>query len=341
MAKTGFTTSNPLTKKAWDEKLHRDSVKESYFEKFMGEGSSSLCQVKNEFLKKQGDLCTFGLRMRLAGSGVTSGQQLVGNEEALVTYSDTVTLEQYRHAVRDKGRLDRQRPVFSITEESRVALKDWGSEKIDQLCFDAITASPTKVMYLDNSGNAATTGTPGTAQAALHATNSKFDPTFLSYIKAGAKTGWNRTQIPLRPLKIKGKEYWVLLVHPDTLHDLKTHATYTQAQREAQSRGGDNPIFSGAVGIWDGVVIHEHENIPIAKDGGGASVAWSESVFMGQQSLVWAWGQRPNTVQDSFDYENEIGTAWEMISGVTKTTFNSQDYGCVGVYMSRTSISDA
>jgi N4-gp56 family major capsid protein len=138
MAKTIFTTSNALTKKAWEEKLYRDTLKEAYFSRFMGKNADSLCQVKNEFLKDKGDLITFGIRMRLAGSGVTSGQTLEGNEESLVTYSHTVSLEQYRHAVRDNGALDRQRAMFSIDEESMAALKGWGSEKIDQLAFTAI-----------------------------------------------------------------------------------------------------------------------------------------------------------------------------------------------------------
>lgn len=341
MSKTTFTTNNALTKKLWDEKLFRDSVKESYFERFMGEGQSSLVQVKNQLLKDKGDRIRFGLRMRLVGDGVTSGQQLEGNEESLTTYDYDVTLEQYRHAVRDEGALSRQRAMFSITDESKMALKDWMSEKIDQLAFDALVASPTKVMYLDSSGVPLVTDTPGTAQSALHATNSKLNLNFISYIKAGAKNGWNRTQIPIRPVKVDGKEYFILLVHNDVMYDLKVSSAWQQAQREAQIRGDQNPLFKGAAGIWDGVVIHEHENIPIANDGGGGSVAWAKCAFMGQQSLCWAWGKRVETKQETFDYGNEIGHAIEMIAGVGKPKFNSKDYGCVGVYLSRTAVSDA
>lgn len=336
MGKTAFTTTDALTKKLWDEKLFRDSVKESYFSRFMGDGS--IVKVKTELTKAKGDEITFGIRMRLTGSGVTDGQILEGSEENLTTYNDKVTLHQYRHAVRDNGALSRQRSMFSIDEESRSALADWGTEKIDQLAFDAILDSPTLVFYKTSAGSLSTS-TAATAKSALTAADGKLTPSMISYMKAYAKTGGGRTYIPLRPVKVSGKEYYILLVHPDALYDLKVDPTYQQYLREAEVRGGENPLFNGSVAIIDGVVIHEHENCTIANDGGSGAVAWSKGVFMGQQALMWAWGQRVETVQKNFDYENEHGYAWGIIAGTNKPVFNSLDYGSFGVYLARTDIS--
>jgi N4-gp56 family major capsid protein len=345
MAKTAFSTSNDLTKKAWEEKLFRDSVKESYFSKFQGGGSDSVVQVKEQLSKDKGDKITFGLRMRLSGAGVTSGQILEGNEERLVTYSNSVSLEQYRHGVRDDGAMSRQRAMFEISDESRLAIKDWMAEKIDQLQFDSLgigsgsTVDPTKIFYKTGASTFLATGTAGTAKAALNASNSLLTLNFISFIKAWAKTGGNRQYIPIRPVKVDGKEYYILLVHPDALFDLKASSEYQQAQRDAQERGKTNPLFTGASAIWDGVVIHEHENCAVATDGGGASVAWTKAVFMGAQSLVWAWGKRPEVIQETFDYGNEQGYGIDMIAGVAKSKFNSLDYGSVGVYLARTNVS--
>lgn len=335
MGKTTFSTSDALTKKLWDEKLFRDTVKESYFSRLMGEGS--IVAVKNELTKSKGDEITFGIRMRLSGAGVTDGQILEGAEESLTTYSDKVTLHQYRHAVRDNGALDRQRAMFSIDEESRSALADWGAEKIDQLAFDAILDSPTLIFYKTSAGSLST-ATASTAKTALTAADGKLTPAMVSYMKAYAKTGGGRTYVPLRPVKVNGKEHYVLLVHPDALYDLKIDPTYQQYLREAEVRGSENPLFKGSVAIIDGVVIHEHENCTIANDGGSGAVAWSKGVFMGQQALMWAWGQRVETVQKNFDYENEHGYAWGIIAGTNKPVFNSLDYGSFGVYLARTDI---
>ncbi|MCK5236199.1 MAG: N4-gp56 family major capsid protein [Deltaproteobacteria bacterium] len=330
MGQTTIATDNALAKKAWDEKLYRDTKKESYFSKFMGSGSGSLVQVKDRLTKEKGDNITFGIRMRLEGAGVEDGQTLEGNEESLTTYDHDVTLKQYRHAVRDDGAMTRQRAMFSISDESRDALKEWGSEKIDQLCFDAINASPTKIWY----------GGAASSTATLTATD-LITPALISRAKAWAKTGGNRSQTPLRPIMVGGKMYFVLIVHPDVMYDLKQDSTFAQARREALERGKDNPIFTGAEGVWDGVVVHEHENVPITTTwGAGSDVAGAKCSFMGAQSLVLANGKRGSVIHETRDYGNQHAYAWGIITRVNKPVFNNLDYGSMGFYVARTKISD-
>lgn len=341
MSKTTFATNNALTKQVWEEKLFRDVVKETYFSKFSGKDSTSIVHVKENLTKSKGDTINFGIRMRLAGAGVTSGQTLEGNEESLTTHDYSIALERYRHAVRDNGALDRQRAMFSIDNESKAAIKEWGTEKLDELAFDALLTSPTAQFYLDSSGVPQYETTAATAKAALDATNSKLSPKLLSYAKTWALTGGNRSQPPLRPVRVKGKKYFVALIHPDVAYDVRRDSEWMQAMREAMPRGESNPIFAGALGVWDGVVLHEHENVTIATDGGGASVAWAHCALMGAQALCQAWGERPSVVQKNFDYEEEHGYAIRMTTRYGKPVFNSLDFGSVALYVARTQISDA
>lgn len=341
MAKTAFTTSDALTKKVWEEQLFRDAKKDSYFASFMGKDASSLIQEKTNLEGELGDKITFGIRMRLSGDGVTSGQTLEGNEESLTTHDYTLYLEEYAHAVRDRGPLDRKRPMFNVDTEARAALKDWMVEKQDKLCFDALTATPTRVFYSTAGSTPLTTATAATAKAAL-TTSSLIFPDLLSYAKAWALTGGNRTQTPLRPVKVKGKDYLVVLVHPDVMYDLQKNSTFSQAQREAEVRGAENPIFTGAKAIWNGLVIHEHESVPIGTDAGSSSnVPWAKCAILGAQSLCFAWGERPKLVAEEFDYGREHGFGISMIGAAGKPKFNSLDYGSVGLYLARTQISDA
>lgn len=339
MAITQFTTADGLKKKAWEEKLFRDVRKESYFEKFMGTDPNSIIQVKTHLEKAKGDEVVFGLIPRITGSGVTSGQTLEGNEVALTSYNFSVVLERYRQAVRHDYISDK-RVIFSISDEARSALQVWGSEKIDQLNFNALTASPTRVFYSTDGVTMTTTATAATAKGAL-TTSSLITTKQIDFAKAWATTGGNRSQTPLRPVKVGGKNYLVLLVHPDVAYDLKNDATYNQAQREAQGRGDENPIFTGALGIWNGVVVHEHENIPIATDAGvGANVPWAQCLLMGAQAGVWAWGERPSLVTKEFDYQEETGQAWRMTAKAGKTKFNSKDFGVFSFYVARSQVSD-
>ena len=338
MSKTSISTSNAAAVKLWSEKQFRDIAKASYFSRFMGTSPESMCQTDTSLESKKGDRITFNLIPRLTGAGVTEGQTLEGNEESLNNYTFSVNLGLLRHAVRDDGSMTRQRAMFEVTEAQSYAIRTWMTEQIDQKAFNALTASPTTII-----GGNGTKYTSGTTASAALTTSHLLTPDLISQIKAGAVTGYNRGQTPLRPLMINGKKHYVLLVHPDVAYDLKTNTDWQTAQQNANVRSLEgNPIFNGALGMWDNVIIHEHENIPIETTwGSGSDVPGAKCQFLGAQALVWAWGQRPSFKTKEFDYDEEMGVSCRMVYGVAKPVFNGLDYGSIAVYVARTQISDA
>jgi N4-gp56 family major capsid protein len=334
MAITTFATGNALTKKLWEKQLYEDTLKMSFFSNYRG-GANSIVHVRNNLKNEKGDRVTFGIRMRETGAGVTSGTTLEGKEASLTTHSFNLTLEQYRHAVRVEKGLSQQRVAFSITEEARDAIMGWGTEKIDSLHFAALDSSPSKYFSLQSGSISGDTSDPS---ASITATD-LITPDLISFTRTWAKTGGARDQTPLRPIMVNGKKYYLLLVHPDVRYDLDNDPTFAQARREAEVRGKENPIFAGSYAIWNGVVIADHENITTATTWGGASVAGAKNVFLGAQALCYADTGGKSVVQKEFDYDNEIGYAWQMIMAVAKPTFNSTDYGSVAVWTARTNVS--
>lgn len=334
MAKTTVATGANLIQNVVSEKLTRETIKESYLSRLMSDSGDSIIHRKRDLQKVGGDKMTVGLRMKLAGAGVGEGEALEGNEESLTTYDNSVTLLEKWHAVRDRGEMDRQRAKWDIDEESRMALRDWMSEYIDQYLFTTLLTSPSKVLYRDGSAGAwSGTATAATAKTAMSATNSVISLNFISYLKAWAKTGGNRAVNPFKPVRVEGKDYYVLLVSPNVMVGLKTDTSFQTAMREAQERGKNNPLFQDATAVWDNVVIHEHENIPEYTDGGGASVRYATCLLLGQQAGIYALGKNIEIRSKKFDYEREHGYAWGVIHGAAKSTFNSKDYGSAMVYI--------
>ncbi len=344
MAVKSFGTSDGLTRKIWlanNEQLFRDAAKESYFlPRFGGDNKNSIIYEKKELLKGNGDRITFGIRMRLTGTGVGPGQTLEGNEEALTTYTMNVTMTRRRHAVRVERGLSKQRTQADMEKEAREGLKDWMAEYIDQQIFTALSTTPTTVFINDN--GTITKTTAATGKSTLTASQDKLTPKLIRAVKTWALTGGNRSQTPLRPIMVDGRKTFVLLVHPDVAYDLKNDSAYEQQVREAEVRGKSNPLFSGAVAVIDNVVIHEHENVTIGTDAGGSSdQPYAECIFMGAQAACWAWGMREEMKEEDFDYGEEVGFAMGLNYAVSKTQFNSLDYGSIGVYVGRTQLSDA
>lgn len=230
--------------------------------------------------------------------------------------------------------------MFDIDSESRAALVEWGSEKVDKLLFQAALTAPTRILYPNNSYSATTD---------LTATD-VITPDLISKLKVGAMTGWAGRQIPMRPIKINGKAHYILIVSPDVKFDLEKDPTYAQAVREAEARSKENPIFTGALAMWNNVVVHEHERMGELADvrtfGADGLLAGSTCLFMGAQALCLAWGQRPNVVQESFDYGNEHGFAIEMIAKAGKPKFTepngsgAADFAVAAIKVARTKTSD-
>lgn len=342
MAHTTVATGATLIKNVVSEKLWREAIKDSYFNRFTSADGSSIVHLKRDLTKGQGEKITFGIRMRLTGAGVGEGQVLEGNEEALTTYDSYVTLEERFHAVRDRGEIDRHRAAWDIDAESKAALKDWATEYIDSYLFSKLLLTPTKVLYREASAGAfTTTGTPATAKAAMNATNGVISLNFISACKAWAKTGGNRSINPLLPVKVEGRDYYILLVSPNVMYGLKTNSDFQTAMREAQERGKSNPLFQDATAIWDNVVIHEHENIAEYADGGGSTVRYAPCVLLGKQALCYAVGQNIDIRTKMFDYDRQHGYAWGIIHGAKKPIFNSKDYGSVSVYIACSNITGA
>ena len=105
----------------------------------------------------------------------------------------------------------------------------------------------------------------------------------------------------------------------------------------AGATSSKSPIFTGALGEYNGVVLHKANRVTTGVNGAsGAQITTvRRAVLCGAQAAVFAYGgdggQEMTWVEEEFDYENQLGVASAMISGLKKTVFNSADFGTVVV----------
>lgn len=338
MATTEYGVNHPLAVKAWAKKLFVEALKDTYFSRFMGTGSDNIIQIKTELQKGPGDRITQGLRMQLSGTGVQGDGTLEGNEEALTTYSDNILINQIRHAVRSAGKMSEQRVPFDVREEAKDGLKDWWSDRLDTAFFNSIAGNTGQADTKYTGNNATTAPSTGrwlfsdgthTTEASLSTTDT-FQLSFIDRAVTTAKVASPK----IRPIKVDGKDKYVMFLHPYQSHALRVDATSSRITwydtQKALVQGGqrDNPIYNGALGEYNGVVLHESTRIP--------SVVSNvyRAVLCGGQAALMAVGQdssptKMNWVEELFDYENQLGVSCGMIFGLKKAVFNSTDFGTV------------
>lgn len=337
MANTELGTNHPLTRKAWAKKLFSDALKQTFVGKFIGETSNSLIMRKNELNKDKGDRVRMGLRVQMTGDGVTGDATLEGNEEALVTYYDDLLIDQSRHAHRTAGRMTEQRAVFSVREEAKIALADWFQDAFDTSFFNQICGN-TGATAGNKIGHNATVAPASTRHAfsdgthtteASLSTTDVFQLTFLDRVMQTIKT----VSPTIRPIKYKGGEYYVAFMHPNTVYRMKIDATAARVTwydvQKSLVQGGQseevNNIFTGALGIYNNIVLHESTRIPAVT----ANVR--RTVICGAQAATLGFGTQSDGlmadwVEKKFDYENQVGIAGSIIWGLKKSIFNSVDY---------------
>lgn len=337
MAVTSYGVNHPSAVKHWSSEVFKEALKRTYALKFMGKGTDSLCQIRNE-MKSVGDRVTVHLRMQLSGDGISGDGTLEGNEEQLTIYTDNVFIDQLRHAVRSGGRMSEQRVPFEVRDEAKDGLADWWADRIDESFMNQLAGNTTETDLRRTGLQAAI------APDALHAivegesstTASLSDSaghyfTLQSIDKAieRAKTITN----PIRPMRMGGKEYYVAFIHPYQEYDLRTRTgstgdlSWADIQRAAMEGGNvtGNPIFTGAVGMYNNTIIHTDARVPT----GAANTR--RAIFCGAQaaSIAFGSGNGPNTmtwVEELFDFENQLGVASGCIWGLKKMQYNNADF---------------
>lgn len=343
MATTDYPVNHPNAVKHWERDLMKEALKKTYALQFIGSGKDSLCTIKTETQKQPGDRVRVMIRSQLTGAGVQGDNTLEGNEESLETFYQDVVIDQLRHAVRSGGKMSEQRVPYSVRAEARDGLADWWSDRIDTWFFNQLAGNSGETdprYYGFNAPTApdadhVTYHTSGsTAEVSMSATSvAKMNLQAIDYAVEKAKLAKNA----LRPIRIGGKDYLVAFLHPYQVTDLRTSTATLQwadIQKAAMSGGNvsDNPIFTGALGVYNGVILHEAVRVPAAP----TNTSVRRSIIAGAQALAIGFGREYGKnnfswVEELFDFKNQLGVAAGCQAGMIKSRFNGSDYGTVVV----------
>lgn len=338
MATTDYGVGHPLAVKLWAKKLFVEALKATWLYRFMGKDDRSAIQIVDDMQKGPGDRLTIGLRMQLTGAGVLGDGTLEGNEESLTTYSDNLLVNQLRHAVRSGGRMSQQRVPFSIREQARMGLQDWLKDRLDTALFNQLGGNTAQAdtRYTGNNATIAPSsnniyyanGHGTEASVASASASNVFKLSFLDVAVEKAKT----LSPLIRPIMVNGEEKFLCFLHPYQVTDLRQNTNTGQwldIQKYVYSgTRQNNPIYNGALGEYNGVILHESTRVPTVTSG------VYRAVFCGAQAAAIGFGQNNSPtkmtwVEELFDYGNQLGVSAGLIYGAKKLVFNSQDFATV------------
>ena len=351
MANTQIATGSDLNILRVQEKLiAMESERKNLYSGLIGTGPNSVIQRITDLEKNSGDTIKFHLGVKLGEDGIDGDSTLEGNEEAMSHFHDTVLIDQKRHAVRLDGKMTEQRSALNLRKEAATRLGIWGREILTEM-ITYYSAGARGVRTGDLILPTSFTGFAGNALAAPDAAhlliagagtkvgltaNDKMSVALLNKVKRNISLLIN-SGVSMRPATVKGRKYFTAFMPSEALYDLKEDTRWEAWAREAAVRGDENPLFTGADAVVNGIIIRENPMGVLFNDyGAGGDVPAARTVIMGEQAMGIAYGKSGGTdggegryryVEKEFDYDNQVGFAVATIFGMKKLRFNSKDHG--------------
>lgn len=351
MSTTTFGVNDALAVKLWSKALTVAMRENLDIAPLMGESADSIIHVKSEAKKGSGDKVTFGLRARLTGDGKGESETAEGQGESLSIYSDSITLGELGHVVaaRSEYTIDQQRVPFEIRAECRDALSEWWADRLSAWFFNQVCGNTAQTSTKYTGMTATTAPSSGRIIRAGTAANDQsltssdiFTLDLIDQAVEMAKVGSNM----VRPMRIGGQPKYVMYLHPYQVTSLRMNSTNGQwldIQKAAMSGGevSKNPIFSGALGEYNGVILRTSQDVPLGCSSVTATTAVANTrraVLLGAQAAVMANGTPDKGTATKFrlneellDHKRKFETSSWMIGALKKTVFNSADFGTVVV----------
>lgn len=349
MAHTNFAALSSKQKIVWSRDVWSEARDKMFVKRFLGKSENSMIQRITDLTKtEKGERVLIQLVADLIEDGVIGDNEREGNEEAMQSYEQEITIDLLSHQVRNKGKLADQKTVIRFREQARNKLAYWLANRIDQLVF--LMLSGVSFQYQNNGApRPANSPFPNLSFAPdVHAPTAKrhlrWDAT------QGLVQGDNTAVVAddtvgyativdamayakdhyMPPLMANGKEYYIGLVRPGTLAQLKKDPDYQRALVGALPRSKDHPWFTGGTVTLDGLVLHEHRLVYSTlgaasgqKWGADGTVNGTRTLICGAQALGMADLGAPDWEEKKFDYASKQGISVDKMFGLLKPMFYS------------------
>lgn len=380
-------THTALVPQKWSKKDFKFAFGKNPLLPYIGEGEDSIIQVNKDFQKEQGDKITFALRALLTGDGQGDDGTYSGNSEAMVFHDMSVQLHERGHSVALSGNMTEQAAYSKLRPKGMSALREWSglvdaadlisalsglvtkkhiagcrtganavdasAAQIETVNQTALTKGATATRWFGGGQNSSGTVVRVATDALINSTsNYLFGTDVIEYVHRMAVKevdGSGNAINPLRPIMIDGMSYYLMLIDQYQKKQLQNDTKWKNATLNALPRSAKkNWIFSGADGVWDGVVIRTVDKLHRRLGAGGilateyfdttgdacaSGFTVARALFLGAQAACLAWGKMPvwKTGYSDPPHNTKYTVHTDKICGVKKSIFNSVEHGCICV----------
>ena len=338
---TPIDASDPLGELLWSNDAQMETQYELYFSK---NGMTYAARkggdphkrapglpivLYEQFGQKAGSQISVPLRKQLTrtprtattGTYTYGATSMLGQEEALVYHDLQVLLGLLKHSTgRDAPDFYDHNSSLNLEEDSEDSLKTWLTEIHEEQLVDCMYE---KIPYFAQQQlSVAATAHPrlfyagGVSAQADMTSAATFTGQEAMRLRSYAR---NRK---LNPVKVDGQSLYVVLADTFVCASLRLDPVFREL-KDAAPRGADNPIVSGAIGVYQGLLIYEYERMRVMTSGANyANIG--RVILMGADALAVGYGSRPRLRPRKEDaYGDRWGLAIRQVWGASRCDFQN------------------
>jgi len=309
-----------LSPQIWDDQFSTEFFQNNPFAAYAGTENDNPIVMKEDFASKRGNGITFEFITSLKGPAIRGRAPLKGHESQLGEYGDKAEWDMRKNGI-SIHEMDADLAAIDLRKASRGALKQWADEDVKfeviqrlqdvgsglDVAYDSAAAADLNTWNTNNKdrilyGNARSNysaGAHATSLGNVDTTADTFTKTSVSLMKRMALMAAPRIT-PVKVSESDNRRVFVAFVHPYAMRDLVASLNESERQVSVQSR--NEGLFLGGDREWDGVIVHEVDDMPIYADAGASSADIAPVFLLGQEALGWAIKQRYRTREDEDDY---------------------------------------
>ena len=337
--------------------IYREYMLKMFFTNMMGKkGSGKPIIIDDKCFKGRdsGDTGRYHFIPQFRGEGIRGqNKSVIGNENTVDEFYMDMKIDQITQAFAVKGKMTKKRTIWDFRAEYKHQLAEWFRNQTELDIIDTLSGFNTdgatyitgaaaetqdavngnhRCLRCDWNGSAfdavEVTAANSDATALLGAmqTSDTMNTAILDQLQDFAKTA--DSKYAMRPIRAKnGEEYYMLVLHPRAAIDLRKDARWEKRALAAMTGKGSlegDPIATGAIGVWEHIIIKEANFIKTHTNSGG-TLKIARNLLLGAESALMAYAQPLDYTEELLDHKRYLSMAADEIRGIKKLTFDGVD----------------
>lgn len=274
--------SNTDTIIATSKNINKEVMRKSKIRPFIATREDDMESIVSVTLKTSelGSYVTVSMEDVLTESGATGNVDFSASQEQLKDIKMLIKIDQFQHSVPSEESIINTRRAVKFKARAKNSLTNWATMKFDKIYFSINTANATNIVAC---GHHTDKVTSNIIKADVLTTADVDEAKNRALLGIDAEGKPVPPLLPVRVLKNENMGFYdevkifIMFVGSHSAMRIANDPNWEAARQLAALRGKDNPIFTGALGLHNGVLLLNVETDTARQSG----ILTSKSKFHG------------------------------------------------------------